>query len=479
MEGKLYIDGAFRDSQNKESFEVRNPYTMEVIGRQASAGEGDLKAAFDGATEAFDSWKRLTAYERAEYLRKLDQLMKSHEKELARIITEENGKPLAEALGEVRYAASYVTWYAEEGIRVVGEMLPEHLPHLRLKVNRVPIGPAGIITPWNFPLAMFVRKMAPALAAGCTVVVKPAGATPLTAVKLFELIHEAGFPKGVCQLVTGESRSIGKAMMAHKGIKKVSFTGSTEVGKDLLRASGETLKKLSLELGGHAPFIVFEDADLNKAVQGAMESKFRNCGQVCIATNRVLVQRSVYEEFTAVLEKEVRRLTFGDGLSGVDMGPIINEAGYLKITEHVEDALKKGARLVTGGKGMRSKGESGGFLFQPTILADVTEEMKITREETFGPVLPIMVFDTEEQAYEMANSTPYGLAAYAYSRDLSRSYRITESLDFGIIGINSGRISAAQAPFGGMKESGFGREGGTYGIEDYLVLKYTAVAIDV
>ncbi len=478
FEGRLYIDGAFRESADKEGFEVRNPYTLAVIGEQAAAADQDLADAFDGATRAFDSWKRLTAYERAGYLRKLDQLMKTHERELAEIITLENGKPLGEALGEVRYAASYVTWYAEEGIRVMGEMIPEHLPHLRLKANRVPIGPTGIITPWNFPLAMFVRKMAPALAAGCTVVVKPAKATPLTAVKLFELIHEAGFPKGVCQLITGESKGIGEAMMAHKGIKKVSFTGSTAVGKALLRASGDTLKKLSLELGGHAPFIVFEDADLKKAVLGAVESKFRNCGQVCIATNRVLVQASVYEDFIEILESEVKKLTFGDGLTGVDMGPIINEAGYEKIVSHVEDALAKGARLITGGRGMRSRGEEGGFLFQPTILADVTPEMRITREETFGPVLPVMVFTEEQEAYDLANSTPYGLAAYAYSRDLSRSFRITESLDFGIIGINSGRISAAQAPFGGMKESGFGREGGRYGIEDYLVLKYTAIAID-
>lgn len=471
IEGKLYINGRFTDSSDGKMFDVLNPYSLDKIGQQSDASPSDINEAVEGAVEAFKTWKDTTAYERAKYLRKLLELMKTKENEIAEVMTLEQGKPLAEAVGEVRYAASYVAWYAEEGIRLRGDLLEPSSKGMKLQVTRHPVGPVGIITPWNFPLAMFVRKMAPALAAGCTVVVKPAEQTPLTAVKFFELIDEAGFPSGVCQLLTGEPAKIGGAFMAAQGIRKISFTGSTEVGKMLMGQASQTLKKVSLELGGHAPFIVFEDADLDKAAQGAVESKFRNCGQVCVATNRVLVQRSVYNAFMEKLTQKASALTFGDGFTNVDMGPIIDREGFEKVLSHVEDAKHKGAEVVIGGKPANG---AGGYLFEPTILTKVTKEMKIATEETFGPVLPIFIFDTEEEAVEMANDTPFGLAAYFYTEDLSRSIRVSEALEYGMVGLNTGRVSAAQAPFGGVKMSGFGREGGYYGMDDYLVYKYVA-----
>jgi succinate-semialdehyde dehydrogenase/glutarate-semialdehyde dehydrogenase len=471
--GQLYINGSFKPSEDGSVFEVTNPYSLEAIGEQADATDQDIQMAIDGAVTAFPAWKNTTAYERAGYLRKLLQLMQTHEREIAEVMTLEQGKPVAEAVGEVRYAASYVAWYAEEGIRVTGDLLAPSQAGSRLSVRRVPIGPVGIITPWNFPLAMFVRKIAPALAAGCTVIVKPAGQTPLTAVKFFELVHEAGFPPGVCQLLTGNSSKISGAWMASPDIRKISFTGSTDVGKMLMRQASETLKKVSLELGGHAPLIVFDDADLEMAAMGAVESKFRNCGQVCVATNRVLVQRSVYDAFLAKLMMRVSALTFGDGFTNVDMGPIIDKQGFDKIVAHVDDALAKGAKCPLGGKPAAG---GGGYLFEPTILTGVTQAMRIAKEETFGPVLPVFVFDTEEEAIQMANDTPFGLSAYCFTESLSRSIRVTEALEYGMVGLNTGRISAAQAPFGGVKMSGFGREGGYYGIEEYLVTQYIATA---
>jgi len=475
INGQLYINGEFVDSMTHETFNVYNPYSLEVIGKQAEADEQAIDTAIKGAVTAFETWRKTTAYERAALLKKLLKLMQENEESIARVMTEEQGKPLAEAIGEVRYAASYVSWYAEECIRVTGDILVPSYTGSRLTVTKHPVGPVGIITPWNFPIAMFVRKMAPALAAGCTVIVKPAEQTPLTAVKFFELIHAAGFPKGVCQLLTGSPEKIGAAFMAAERIRKISFTGSTEVGKLLMREASATLKKVSLELGGHAPLIVFEEASLDIAAQGAITSKFRNCGQVCVATNRVLVQRTVYDAFVAKLLEKAKALTFGDGFTNVDMGPIIDKAGFDKIVSHVEDALEKGATCLLGGKPMRSENDKGGYLFEPTILTNVTKEMRIANEETFGPVLPIFVFDTEEEAIAMANDTPFGLSAYCFTENLSQSIRVTEALEYGMVGLNTGRISAAQAPFGGIKMSGFGREGGPYGIEEYLVTKYVAM----
>ncbi len=473
--GKLYINGSFINASDEATFEVLNPYTLECVGTQAKASSQDIENALEGSIKAFETWHKTTAYERAKFLRKLDLLMKEHEEELAHIMTLEQGKPLSEAIVEVRYAASYVTWYAEEGIRVTGDLIEPSHNGYQYQVKHMPVGPVGIITPWNFPLAMFVRKMAPALAAGCTVVVKPAKQTPLTAVKFFELVHKAGFPSGVCQLLTGESAKIGNAMMANEKIRKISFTGSTEVGKKLMAESAKTLKKLSLELGGHAPFIVFEDANLEKAAQGAIDSKFRNCGQVCIATNRVLVHKSIEKAFTEILLEKVKHLKYGDGFTQVDMGPIIDQMGYEKIKDQIDDAISKGATCLYGGNSSRALNGKGGYLIEPTVLSDVTSEMKIAHEETFGPVLPIITFQSDEEALAIANHTPYGLASYFFTESLSRSINIADALEYGMVGVNTGRISAAQSPFGGIKMSGFGREGGKYGIEDYLVTKYIAI----
>ncbi len=479
ISGLMYINGVFTSSIDAKTFPVVNPYTLETIGTQASAHQEDILNAIEGAVEAFKAFKRTTALERAKLLRKLYQGMIEEQHSLAQIMTLEQGKPYAEALTEVHYAASYVEWYAEEALRIHGDILQSHIPLVKMQVLKEAIGPVGIITPWNFPLAMFVRKMAPALAAGCTVVVKPAEQTPLTAVKFFEIVDAVGFAQGVCQLLTGDAPLIGQAMMAHPGIAKVSFTGSTEVGQLLATQSGQTLKKLSLELGGHAPLIVFEDCDLEKAIQGTMDSKFRNCGQVCIATNRVLVQKSIVEQYTKKLVERVKGLKIGNGLEQVDLGPIIDVHGFNKISSHVENALEMGAHLLCGGKGYRSamETERGGYMYMPTVLVSVTPEMKIFNEETFGPVIPITVFETEEEAIALANQTPFGLAAYAFTEQLGRTYRLMDGLAYGMVGINTGRISAAQAPFGGVKMSGYGREGGHYGIEDYLVTKYVAIGI--
>jgi succinate-semialdehyde dehydrogenase/glutarate-semialdehyde dehydrogenase len=477
MNGKLYLNGEFQDAKFMHTFTVTNPYTLKKIGNQASASSEDVNFAIDVASETFKSFKITTAYERANYLRKLYALMLENEESLAIIMTQEQGKPYTEAIGEVRYAASYVQWYAEEAIRIKGDLLEPTHPSMRMQVLKEAIGPVGIITPWNFPLAMFVRKMAPALAAGCTVIVKPAEQTPFTAVKFFELVDKVGFPKGVCQLITGDAPLIGKALMDSDKIRKISFTGSTEVGKLLAEQSGKTLKKLSLELGGHAPLLVFEDADLDKAVQGTLDSKFRNCGQVCIATNRVLVHESIASAYTQKLIEKVEKLKVGNGKDAVDMGPIIDEVGYNKIGEHVLDAITRGATCLVGGKGFRQNQNEGGFLFPATVLSNVTTDMLIAKEETFGPVVPIITFTTEDEAINIANDTPFGLSAYVFTEGLSRATRVSEALEYGMIGLNTGRISSAQAPFGGVKMSGYGREGGSYGIEEYLQTKYIGIGI--
>lgn len=472
--GLLYINGAFAPASTGDTFPVTNPSNLEVIGHQAAASSADIAIAIEGAVVAFRTFSKTSAYDRAKSLRTLHGLMIDHQRQLAETMTLEQGKPLHEALVEVNYAASYVQWYAEEALRIQGDILQSHMPQVKMHVLKEPIGPVGIITPWNFPLAMFVRKLAPALAAGCTVVVKPAEQTPFTAVKFFELIHACGFEPGVCQLITGDAPTIGAAMMQHPGIAKVSFTGSTEVGQLLASQSGQTLKKLSLELGGHAPLIVFDDAKLEMAVQGTLDSKFRNCGQVCIATNRVLVQRGILDQYVEALKASVSKLTTGDGFSGADLGPLIDAQGYKKVERHVADAMKRGAKLVVGGQGLPNQG---GFFYAPTILSDVTGDMLIFNEETFGPIVPICVFDTEAEALSIANGTPFGLAAYVFTESLGRAHRVSEGLQFGMVGVNTGRISAAQAPFGGVKMSGYGREGGHYGIEDYLVTKYVAFGI--
>lgn len=477
IEGNLYINGQFCDGNNKDSFKVTNPYSLQFIGSQSVAEEVDIKKAVDGAAESFKDWKNSSSYERGKLLRKLYELLLENEDELAEIMTLEQGKPLSEALGEVRYAASYLSWYSEEGIRVKGDILSPTVTSMRMQVIKEPIGPVGIITPWNFPLAMFVRKMAPALAAGCTAIIKPAEETPLTAYKFFKLVDQAGFPSGVCQLITGKPEIIGKILMEDSRIRKISFTGSTEVGRLLASQSGVTLKKLSLELGGHAPLLVFKDADLDKAVEGTLVSKFRNCGQVCIATNRVLVQKDIYNKYMKKLLDKVANLKEGSGFEKSDMGPVINEAGFNKIIDHVDDAINRGASLALGGKGYRSENGQGGFMYSPTVLTEVTEEMKIMHEETFGPVLPVSTFGTEEQGVKMANNSIFGLAAYIFTENLSQAVRVSEALEYGMIGVNTGRISSAQAPFGGVKMSGFGREGGYYGIEEYLQTKYIGIGI--
>jgi succinate-semialdehyde dehydrogenase/glutarate-semialdehyde dehydrogenase len=477
INGKLYINGEFKDSIDKKTFDVIDPYTLKVIGKQADASEKDIKEAIDGAVESFKSWKKTSAYDRGKMLRKLHDMVLENEKELAEIITMEQGKPLSEAIGEVRYGASYIAWYAEEGIRVKGDVLSPTNTSMRMTVIKEPVGPVGIITPWNFPVSMFIRKMAPALAAGCTVIIKPAEETPLIAYKFFQLVDKAGFPKGVCQLLTGDPVKIGKMMMEEKGIRKISFTGSTEIGKLLMAQSADTLKKVSLELGGHAPLIVFNNADIDKAVEGTIASKFRNCGQVCIATNRVLVQRDIYDKYIEKLIDRVKGLKEGSGFSEADMGPVINEEGYKKVSGHVDDALNRGATLLVGGKGYRSENGSGGFMYTPTVLGNINEDMIIMKEETFGPVVPVSIFEKEEEGIKLANNSPYGLSAYVFTENINQGIRVCEALEYGMVGLNTGRISSAQAPFGGIKMSGFGREGGYYGIEEYLVTKYIGIGI--
>lgn len=477
MQGKLYIDGAFTDASDGATFTVQDPFSLETIGTQAAATATDLDRAIASSENAFGLWRKKTAPERAALLRSFATKLDEAQEEIARIMTQEQGKPLAEARGEIAYARSYVTWYAEEALRVNGDLIPSSAANTRLKVLKEPVGPVGIITPWNFPIAMFVRKLAPALAAGCTAIVKPPRVTPFTAVKVFELLHEVGFPKGVVQLVTGNSGLIGDKFLDAPGIRKISFTGSTEVGVQLMAGAAKTLKKLSLELGGHAPLLVFDDAEMALAVEGTINAKFRNCGQVCIAANRAYVQKSILSDYLDALVPAVNKLTQGSGLETVDMGPIIDEKAFRKIEGHVADALAKGATLVTGGKGERALEGRGGYFFAPTILTDVTPDMRIMQEETFGPVLPIATFDSEEEAIALANDTPFGLAAYFFSGGLSRVTRVEEELAYGMVGVNTGRISAAQAPFGGIKMSGFGREGGPYSIEEYLQTKYIATQI--
>ena len=469
---QCYIGGQWCDADDGATIPVTNPATDQVLGSVPKMGAAETRRAIEAAERAFGAWRARTAKERSVILRRWYELMLENQDDLAVIMTAEQGKPLAEAKGEVGYAGAFIEWFAEEGKRIYGDTIPAHQADKRIVVIKQPIGVCAAITPWNFPAAMITRKAGPALAAGCPIVVKPATATPYSALALAELAERAGLPKGVLSVVTGSARAIGGELTSNPTVRKLSFTGSTEVGKTLMAQCAGTVKKLSLELGGNAPFIVFDDADLDAAVEGAIASKFRNTGQTCVCANRLLVQDGVFDEFSAKLGQAVAKLAVGDGLKGeVQQGPLIDMAALDKVEEHIADAVENGATVVVGG----ARHALGGSFFQPTVLSGLTPSMKIAREETFGPVAPLFRFETEEQAIEMANDTEFGLAAYFYSRDIGRVWRVAEGIESGIVGINTGIISTEVAPFGGMKESGFGREGSKYGIDDYLEIKYLCI----
>lgn len=462
--------------KNLDTKDVTNPANGKVVGTVPNGGEAEAEKAVDAAYEAFQSWSETTAYERAGYLKKLNQLMLENEEEMAQIMTLEMGKPINESRGEVKYAASFIEWFAEEGKRIYGETIPAHKAGKRLQVWKKPVGVVAAITPWNFPVAMLTRKMGPALAAGCTVIMKPSGESPLTAVKLMELCEEAGFPKGVVNLVTGSSSKIAKTIMGNNKVRKVTFTGSTEVGKKLIKQSADQVKNISLELGGHAPLVVLDDANVDLAVKGTVASKFRNAGQTCICANRVYVQEGIYDEFVEKLANEVKKLKVGDGMDeSVDIGPLINQDGLDKVKRHVDDAVSKGAKVVNGGEPIT---DNGGVFYQPTVVKDVNQSMVVMQEETFGPVTPVEKIASDEEAVKMANDTPYGLAAYVFTENVARGTKLIEKLDFGIVGWNDGAPSAAQVPFGGMKESGIGREGGREGIDEFLESQYVSIGME-
>ena len=472
-----YIDGVWTDAENAATFSVANPASGEVLARVADMGANETRRAIEAANAAWPAWRALSGKERSLVLRRWFDLIVAHADDLARLMTAEQGKPFAEARGEAIYAASFVEWYAEEAKRVYGDTIPSPTGDKRLVVLKQPIGVCAAITPWNFPAAMITRKVSPALAAGCTAVVKPAEQTPLTALALAELAQRAGFPPGVFNVVTGSAASapkIGGELTGNPIVRKLSFTGSTEIGRLLMAQCAPTIKKVSLELGGNAPFIVFDDADIDAAVEGAMLSKYRNTGQTCVCANRLLVQEGVYESFAGKLAARVKQLKVGSGMEdGVTQGPLIDGQALAKVEAHLADAVAKGARILTGGK----RHPRGGTFFEPTVLADVTAEMQCAREETFGPVAPLFRFKTEADAVALANATEFGLAGYFYSRDIGRIWRVAEALEYGIVGINTGIISNEVAPFGGVKQSGIGREGSKYGIEDYLEIKYLCMAI--
>jgi len=464
-----YIDGGWAQSKSGSVVQVDNPATGEIIGSVPKLGAAETREAIEAANRAFPSWSKKTGKERAIVLRKWFDLMMENQEDLARLMTLEQGKPLTESRGEVAYAASFLEWFGEEAKRVYGDTIPGHQADKRIVVIKQPIGVVACITPWNFPLAMITRKAGPAIAAGCTVVLKPAAQTPFSALALAELAERAGVPKGVFNIVTGAAREIGGELTSNPIVKKLSFTGSTEIGKVLMAQCAGTIKKLSLELGGNAPFIVFDDADLDAAVEGAVASKYRNTGQTCVCTNRLLVQEPVYDAFAEKLAAAVKKLKPAFGLeAGATQGPLIDNAAVEKVESHIRDAQEKGAKVLLGGH----RHMLGGRFFEPTILTDVTPAMVVAREETFGPVAPLFHFKTEADAVALANDTEFGLAAYFYGRDIARVWRVAEALEYGIVGINTGIISTEVAPFGGVKESGLGREGSKYGIDDYVEIKY-------
>lgn len=465
-----FIDGEWLNAASETTFAVIDPATGEKIEDVADCGEPEVLKAISAAEAAFVEWAVLPARERATYLHRVADLMIEAEQELGTVITQESGKPIAEAIGEIRYGAAYFRWFAEEAVRVYGDLIPSNSPSNRFIVTKHPIGVCAFITPWNFPSAMLARKAAAALAAGCTIISKPAEDTPLSALALAEILDRAGLPKGVFN-VTPSSRAaeIGKILTAHEGVKKISFTGSTNVGRLLFEQSAQTLKKLSLELGGNAPFIVFEDADLERAIDGLMASKFRNAGQTCICTNRVFIHRSIESAFSDRLVERIKALKTGSGLDGdSDIGPLINESAFNKVSTLVTTACEQGATILEGGQAA----SCGGLFYTPTVLADVSHEMEIASEEIFGPVVTLIPFDTEDEVIRMANDTEFGLAAYLYTEGVGRAWRVSERLDYGMVGINESAISNPEIPFGGIKQSGQGREGSKYGLDDYLDIKF-------
>ncbi|HLG51481.1 MAG TPA: NAD-dependent succinate-semialdehyde dehydrogenase [Chloroflexota bacterium] len=475
----IFIGGKWQEAETGRTFAVRNPATGETLAHVADGGVAEIRRAIEAAHAAFPSWAETTADRRAALLSNAARLMIERREELARILTQENGKPLAESLGEIASGASFFQWNAEEARRVYGEVVPTVANDRRVLTIKQPIGVVGAITPWNFPFSMVTRKLGPALAAGCTAVLRPARATPLVAIEIFKIMEEVGFPPGVVNLVTGtDSAGMGRELATNPLVRKLTFTGSTEVGKQLLAYAAGTVKRVSLELGGHAPFLVFDDADLDKAAQAAVLSRFRNAGQTCICTNRVFVQRPVADAFTEKVARLVSALRVGNGLEpGVQVGPLIDERGFQKVVDHVEDARSKGATVVTGGRPAQVNGHLKGYFYEPTVLANATPRMKVMYEETFGPVLPIMTFETEDEAIALANDTPYGLAAYFYARDVGRIFRVAEKLEYGIIGANDPIPVGAHIPFGGFKESGLGRENGSEGINHFLEVKAISIGL--
>ncbi len=472
LRDECYVDGAWIKADSGKRFAVTNPADGKVLAEVPNCGAAETRRAIEAADAAFKSWRNVTAKERSRILRKWFDLLMANADDLAMLMTLEQGKPLAEAKGEVAYAASFAEWFAEEAKRVYGDTIPSPFPSRRILVMKQPVGVCGMITPWNFPLAMITRKASPALAVGATVVIKPAGLTPLTALAAAELAHRAGFPKGVLNVLTGGSSAIGGELTSNKTVRKISFTGSTAVGKILLEQCASTVKKVSMELGGHAPFVVFDDADVDAAVEGAVASKFRNAGQTCVCMNRLYVQAGIHDAFAEKFAKRVAELKVGNGLeSGIEIGPLIDEDAVKKAEAHVTDAVGKGARLVTGGK----PHAAGSHFFQPTVLAGCTPDMVIAHEETFGPVAPIFRFETEEEAIALANDSDVGLAGYFYARDIGRIMRVAEALEVGIVGVNDGVVATEVAPFGGYKESGLGREGSKYGVDDFLEIKYVSI----
>jgi succinate-semialdehyde dehydrogenase/glutarate-semialdehyde dehydrogenase len=468
----MLIDGEWIQADSGETLEVRNPATGELVGRVPSGGRVETARAIEAADRALKSWRVALPKERSAVLRNLFNLMHQHIDDLALILTAEQGKPLAEARGEILYAAGFVEWFSEEAKRIYGDIIPQNLQGRRILVEKAPIGVFAAITPWNFPAAMITRKAGPGWAVGCTGVIKPAAQTPFSAMALGVLAERAGLPKGVCNIVTGSARMIGAELTQNPVVRKLSFTGSTEVGAKLLEQCAPTIKKTSMELGGNAPFIVFDDADVEAAVKGAMVAKYRNSGQSCVAANRILVQSGVYDQFAARLAEESAKLQVGNGVQpGVVVGPLINQEGVAKAEEHIADAIAKGAKVAAGGK----RHALGGNFFEPTVLTDVSQDALIFSDETFGPVAPLFRFETENEALALANDTPFGLAAYFYARDVGRIFRVANGLEFGIIGVNEGFISTEVAPFGGVKASGLGREGSKYGADDYLEIKYIAL----
>lgn len=469
---QAYINGEWLDADNGQTIKVTNPATGEVIGTVPKMGTAETRRAIEAADKALPAWRALTAKERSAKLRRWFELMIENQDDLARLMTTEQGKPLAEAKGEIAYAASFIEWFAEEAKRVYGDTIPGHQPDKRLIVIKQPIGVTAAITPWNFPAAMITRKAGPALAAGCTMVLKPASQTPYSALALVELAHRAGIPAGVLSVVTGSAGEVGGELTGNALVRKLSFTGSTEIGRQLMQECAKDIKKVSLELGGNAPFIVFDDADLDKAVEGAIISKYRNNGQTCVCANRIYVQDGVYDAFAEKLAAAVAKLKIGNGLEdGTTTGPLIDGKAVAKVQEHIEDAVSKGAKVLAGGKLIE------GNFFEPTILVNVPKTAAVAKEETFGPLAPLFRFQDEAEVIAMSNDTEFGLASYFYARDMSRVFRVAEALEYGMVGINTGLISNEVAPFGGIKASGLGREGSKYGIEDYLEIKYLCISV--